>query len=69
MDVYDPEPPDPNHPLLYRDDVVCTPHLGGITVAGRDRLWREALAQAIQVLRGERPPNLLNPEMWEQRRM
>jgi len=68
LDVYDPEPPDPKNPLLYRDDVVCMPHVGGTTVASKDRLWREALAQALQVLRGERPPNLVNPEVWEKRR-
>jgi D-3-phosphoglycerate dehydrogenase / 2-oxoglutarate reductase len=68
LDVYEPEPPDPKNPLLYRDDVVCMPHVGGTTVASKDRLWREALAQALQVLRGERPPNLVNPEVWEKRR-
>jgi D-3-phosphoglycerate dehydrogenase len=69
LDVFDPEPPDPNNPLLYRDDVICTPHVGGITVPGRDRLWRGALEQAIQVLRGERPSSLVNPEVWDKRRV
>jgi D-3-phosphoglycerate dehydrogenase len=69
LDVYDPEPPDPNNPLLYRPDVICTPHIGGITVQGRERLWRGALENAIQVLRGERPVGLVNPEVWERRRM
>ncbi len=69
LDVFDPEPPDPQNPLLYRDDVICTPHVGGITVPGRDRLWRGALDNALQVLRGERPASLVNPEVWERRRM
>jgi D-3-phosphoglycerate dehydrogenase len=69
LDVFDPEPPDPNSPLLYREDVICTPHVGGITVPGRDRLWRGALENAFQVLRGERPISLVNPEVWERRRM
>lgn len=64
LDVCDPEPPDPANPLLYRDDVICTPHVGGITVASKHALWREALRQSIQVLRGERPTNLVNPEVW-----
>lgn len=64
LDVLDPEPPDPANPLLYRDDVFCTPHVGGITVASKDALWREALRQVIQVLRGERPTHLVNPEVW-----
>jgi D-3-phosphoglycerate dehydrogenase len=64
LDVLDPEPPDPANPLLYRDDVFCTPHVGGITVASKDALWREALRQVIQVLRGERPTSLVNPDVW-----
>jgi len=68
LDVYDPEPPNPQNPLLYRADVICTPHVGGITVNSRDTLWREALGQSLQVLGGERPPHLVNPDMWPQRR-
>jgi len=64
MDVSDPEPPDPANPLLYRDDVIATPHVGGITVASKHALWREALRQSLQVLRGERPSHLVNPEVW-----
>jgi D-3-phosphoglycerate dehydrogenase / 2-oxoglutarate reductase len=64
LDVFDPEPPDPNNPLLHRAEVVCTPHIAGATAAGKDRLWRTAITQALQVLRGERPQNVCNPEAW-----
>ena len=64
LDVFAAEPPPPDHPLLGRDDVVATPHIAGATLAGKDRLWRMAIAQALQVLQGERPPHLLNPEVW-----
>jgi D-3-phosphoglycerate dehydrogenase len=64
LDVWEREPPSPTHPLLGRDDVVATPHIASATAAGKDRLWRSALAQALQVLRGERPPFLVNPEVW-----
>jgi D-3-phosphoglycerate dehydrogenase len=63
-DVFDPEPPNLDNPLLYREDVVATPHIASATAASRDRLWRGAITQALQALRGERPPNLLNPEVW-----
>jgi D-3-phosphoglycerate dehydrogenase / 2-oxoglutarate reductase len=69
LDVFDPEPPDPNNPLLYRDNVICTPHIGGISVPGRDRLWRGALENAMQVLRGEYPASLVNPAVWDKRRV
>lgn len=64
LDVLDPEPPSPDNALLHREDVIVTPHIGGATLASKDRLWREAIAQALQVLQGERPNNLVNPEVW-----
>ena len=64
LDVFDPEPPDPGNPLLAHDRVVATPHVASSTEACRDRLLRGAIAQALQVLRGERPPHLVNPEVW-----
>ncbi len=65
LDVTDPEPPLAGNPLLGRDNVVITPHVASATVVGRRRLVVHALEQALQVLRGERPPHLLNPEVWE----
>ena len=68
LDVFDPEPPDPRHELLQRNDVIATPHIAGATTASKDRLWRTAIAQALQVLRGERPESLANPDVWPQAR-
>jgi D-3-phosphoglycerate dehydrogenase / 2-oxoglutarate reductase len=64
LDVFPNEPPDPKSPLLQRDDVIATPHIAGATQASKDRLWSSAITQALQVLRGERPPHLANPEVW-----
>jgi D-3-phosphoglycerate dehydrogenase len=64
LDVFEKEPPSPDHPLLNRDNVIATPHIAGATLASKDRLWRAAIAQALQVLNGERPPHLVNPEVW-----
>ena len=65
LDVFDKEPPPPDHPLLQRDDVVATPHIAGVTLAGRERMWRMAITNALQVLRGETPDNIVNPEVLE----
>ena len=65
LDVTDPEPPLAGNPLLGRDNVVITPHVASATVVGRRRLVTHALDQVLQVLRGERPPHLLNPEVWD----
>lgn len=67
VDVFVNEPPPPDHPLLGRENVVVTPHIASATGAGKDRLWRAAIEQAIQVLRGERPPHLVNPAVWPHR--
>lgn len=65
LDVTDPEPLPPSHPLLHRFDVVVTPHTASGTRAGKRRLFRTALEQVVQVLRGTRPPHLVNPEVWD----
>jgi D-3-phosphoglycerate dehydrogenase len=67
LDVFDKEPPPPDHPLLGRDNVITTPHVAGTNVASLDRMWRNAIAQAILVLQARRPPNLVNPEVTEKR--
>ena len=68
LDVTDPEPLPPDHPLLNRLDVVVTPHVATATRAGKARLYESAVSQCLQVLRGERPPNLVNPDVWPVRR-
>jgi D-3-phosphoglycerate dehydrogenase len=65
LDVTDPEPPLASSPLLYRDNVVITPHIASATGAGRNRMFVGAMEQILQVFRGERPPNLINPEVWD----
>ena len=64
LDVFQQEPPPADHPLLNRENVVCTPHVAGGTVEGKVRLWTEAIQQSIQVLKGERPAHVLNPEVY-----
>ncbi len=65
LDVTDIEPPTADNPLLGRDNVVITPHVASATVVGKRRLVLHALEQVLQVLRGERPPHLINPEVWD----
>lgn len=64
LDVTDPEPLPPDHPLLRRADVVVTPHIATATADGKARLYESAVGQCLQVLRGERPQHLVNPEVW-----
>ncbi len=68
LDVYDPEPPSTDNPLLKMDQVALTPHLASFTDEGRQRMGLMAVEDALCVLRGDRPPNLANPGVWDSRR-
>ncbi len=64
LDVTDPEPPLPENPMLKREDVVLSPHVGSATVKGKHRIVEATVANIVSVLRGERPRDLVNPDVW-----
>jgi len=63
LDVLEREPPDPADSLLSLDNVVFTPHTATFTQRSMDSIRQQAVRSVIQVLRGERIPNLVNPEV------
>jgi phosphoglycerate dehydrogenase-like enzyme len=65
LDVTDPEPLPPDHPLLHRLDVVVTPHVAAGTAGAKRRIFRTAFDQVLQVLNGTKPSHLVNPEVWD----
>ncbi|MFQ6022206.1 MAG: hydroxyacid dehydrogenase [Acidiferrobacterales bacterium] len=65
LDVFDPEPPPPDSALYELDNLILSPHVAGLTLEARRELALSAANQILQVLRGERPPHLVNPEAWE----
>ncbi|MDH3754509.1 MAG: hydroxyacid dehydrogenase [Acidimicrobiia bacterium] len=65
LDVTEPEPLPPDHPLLHRDDVVVTPHIASSTDRGKRRLYEHAIANALAVISGDRPATVVNPEVYE----
>jgi phosphoglycerate dehydrogenase-like enzyme len=62
LDVTEPEPLPPDHPLLARDDVVVTPHVAAATREGKRRLTVTAIHEALAVLEGRDPEHPINPE-------
>ena len=66
LDVFEPEPSLDDNPLYQMPNVIVTPHLAGVTREARKRMVIGAAEQTLQVLRGERPPRLVNPEAWDQ---
>ena len=64
IDVFDVEPPPPDHPLLHLDNVIATPHTAGGTHEAALAMSRATAEQWIDILRGRVPPRLVNPEAW-----
>ena len=64
LDVWAKEPPPPEHPLLQFDNVLASPHTAGVTKEARENMGRIAAEQVLDALDGNRPPRLINPEVW-----
>jgi len=63
LDVFEGEPA-VNPRLLALERVALTPHLGSATYATRDAMARLAIRNLDAAFAGQRPPNLVNPEVW-----
>ncbi len=64
LDVWDQEPPPLDSPLLQHPAVIATYHTAGVTHECRETMATWSADQLVGLLRGERPPRLVNPEVW-----
>ncbi len=64
LDVTDPEPLPPEHPLYAQPNCLITPHIGSATEATRRRMAEIACRNLLAGLRGERLPHCANPEVY-----
>jgi D-3-phosphoglycerate dehydrogenase len=62
LDVHPSEPPRVRHRLYSDPRVICTPHSVGLTQRWNEEVFRSLADGVAAVLRGRRPPNVLNPE-------
>jgi phosphoglycerate dehydrogenase-like enzyme len=56
VDVFDQEPPPPDHPLLHMDNVICTPHTASTAYENSRRSVSHWLGNILRVHRGEGLP-------------
>ena len=64
LDVRRREPPGADDPLAGLDNVILTPHVGAATREASVRMGYLAAQSVVQVLRGQRPEHVLNPEVF-----
>jgi glyoxylate reductase len=68
LDVTDPEPPDPNDPLLKLPNLVVAPHIASATVGTRNAMAEICASNLIAGLTGQPLPAWVNPEVAAGRR-
>jgi len=65
LDVFESEPlRDPGHPLLGMDNVVCTPHIGYVTVEGLETQFVDIFDQ-INAYAAGTPIHVVNPQVMD----
>jgi lactate dehydrogenase-like 2-hydroxyacid dehydrogenase len=61
LDVFENEPF--IHPGLKRPNVVLTPHIASASIETRTKMACMAAENLVALFKGQRPPNMLNPEV------
>ncbi|MDB5842131.1 MAG: hydroxyacid dehydrogenase [Herminiimonas sp.] len=49
-------------------NIILTPHAAALTRESSEKMGVGAARQILQLIDGERPEFLVNPQMWERRR-
>lgn len=65
LDVTEPEPIASDDPLLTLPNVLVSPHIASASHATRGKMAQMAVDNLLAGLRGERLPNCVNPEVYE----
>jgi D-3-phosphoglycerate dehydrogenase / 2-oxoglutarate reductase len=59
IDVFDAEPPGPDHPLLGFDQVIFTPHTAGLTAEAAERMAIASVQNVLDHFAGHLDPALI----------
>jgi glyoxylate reductase len=65
LDVTEPEPINPDNPLLELKNLIICPHIASASNSSRSRMSIMAAENLIAGLKGERLPNCVNPEIYD----
>jgi D-3-phosphoglycerate dehydrogenase len=68
VDVFAEQPLPQEHPFRALDNILLTPHAAALTRESSEKMGVGTARQILQLLAGERPSNLVNPQAWERRR-
>ncbi len=74
LDTFAVEPPGFDHPLVQHPAVITTPHSAGNTIEVAHHQGESVAGALLQLLRGEAPHNVLNPQTlaafdWQRARL
>lgn len=65
IDVFRKEPTNKDNPLLQLKNIVTLPHIGSSTTECELKMTQLATTNLRNGLNGERPPSLINQEVWK----
>jgi len=67
LDVFETEPN--VHPeLIAMPNVITTPHIASATYEARYKMSEQVVTAVLDVFAGKKPQNLVNEEVWDNRR-
>lgn len=64
LDVHDKQPLTGSEPVFDAPKLLLTPHVAGITDTSMRAMSEGAVATVLALLRGERPSNVVNPQVF-----
>lgn len=60
FDVFENEPPEPDHPFLNHPKIIVTPHLGASTIEAQENVAVDVSEEVLHILRDEPFKNAVN---------